>query len=134
MNKADISGRVAARLRLGKAEAEAVVDTVFEAISHSLAREEAVRIAGFGTFATRSREARTGRNPRTGEAVAIPAWKVPAFRAARALRDRARRGAEPDARDHNDDGGMPGRGPGASGQALGPDFSPKNSVESDYLL
>ena len=58
MNKADISGRVAARLRLGKAEAEVAVDTVFEAIGESLAREEAVRIAGFGTFATRSREAR----------------------------------------------------------------------------
>ena len=61
MNKADISGRVAARLRLGKAEAEVAVDTVFEAIGESLAREEAVRIAGFGTFATRSREARIGR-------------------------------------------------------------------------
>ena len=67
MNKADISGRVAARLRLGKAEAEVAVDTVFEAIGESLAREEAVRIAGFGTFATRSREARMGRNPGTGE-------------------------------------------------------------------
>ena len=70
MNKADISGRVAARLRLGKAEAEAAVDTVFEAIGDSLARKEAVRIAGFGTFATRSREARMGRNPGTGESVA----------------------------------------------------------------
>ena len=61
MNKADISGRVAARLRLGKAEAEVAVDTVFEAIGESLAREVAVRIAGFCTFATRSREARMGQ-------------------------------------------------------------------------
>ena len=104
MNKRDISGRVAARLRLRKAEAEAVVDTVFEAIGESLAREEAVRIAGFGTFATRSREARTGRNPGTGEAVAIPASKAPAFRAARALRDRVKRGPEPGSRDREDDG------------------------------
>ena len=118
MNRADISGRVAARLGLRKAEAEAAVDTVFEAIGESLAREEGVRIAGFGTFATRSREARSGRNPRTGEAVAIPASKAPAFRAARALRDRVKRGAEPDARDREDDGDMPGRGPGESGQAL----------------
>ena len=50
MNKADISGRVAARLGLRKAEAEAAVDTVFEAIGDSLAREEAVRIAGFGSI------------------------------------------------------------------------------------
>ena len=118
MNKADISGRVAARLRLRKAEADAAVDTVFEAIGDSLAREESVRIAGFGTFATRNREARTGRNPRTGEAVAIPASKAPAFRAAGALRDRVTRGPEPGSRDREDDGDMPGRGPGTSGQAL----------------
>ena len=118
MNKADISGRVAARLRLRKAEADAAVDTVFEAIGESLAREEAVRIAGFGTFATRSRETRTGRNPRTGEAIAIPASKAPAFRAARALRDRVTRSPEPGSRDGEDDGGMPGRGPGECGQAL----------------
>ena len=72
MNKADIGSRVAARLGLRKTEAVAAVDTVFEAIGESLAREESVRVAGFGTFATRSREARTGRNPRTGEAVGRP--------------------------------------------------------------
>ena len=53
MNKADISGRVTAGLGLRKTEAEAAVDTVFEAIGESLAREEAVRIAGFGTFERR---------------------------------------------------------------------------------
>ena len=119
MNKADISGRVAARLRLRKAEADAAVDTVFEAIGESLAREEAVRIAGFGTFATRSREARIGRNPGTGEAVAIPAAKAPAFRAARALRDRVKRGPEPGSRDREDDGDMPGRGPEESRTGAG---------------
>ena len=118
MNKADISGRVAARLRLGKAEAEAAVDTVFEAIGESLAREEAVRIAGFGTFATRSREARMGRNPGTGETVAIPASKAPAFRAGKALRDRVKRGPKPDTRDREDDGDMRRGGPGEAGQAL----------------
>ena len=82
---------MAVRLKLGKAEAEAAVDTVFEAIGESLAREESVRIAGFGTFATRSREARTGRNPGTGEAVAIPASKAPSFKAGKALRDSERR-------------------------------------------
>ena len=118
MNKADISGRVAARLRLRKAEAEVAVDTVFEAIGESLSRQEAVRIAGFGTFATLSREARTGRNPGTGEAVAIPASKAPAFRAAKALRDRVKRGQEPGPGDREDDGDIRGRGHGASIQAL----------------
>ena len=118
MKKADIGGRVAARLGLRKAQAEAAVDTVFEAIGESLAREEAVRIAGFGTFATRSREARTGRNPRTGEAVAIPASKAPAFRAARALKERVKRGPKPDVGDRGNDGNIAGSGPGTSGPAL----------------
>ncbi len=104
MNKADISGRVAARLRLDTAEAEVAVDTVFEAIGESLAREEAVRIAGFGTFATRSREARMGRNPGTGESVAIPASKAPAFKAARALREVVNRDLKPEAGEQPDDG------------------------------
>ena len=63
------------------------VDAVFEVIAEALAREEAVRIAGFGTFETKSRSARTGRNPRTGESVSIPASKAPSFKAAKALRD-----------------------------------------------
>ena len=87
MNKSDIVGRVADRMRLSKSGAESAVDTVLEAIAEALAKEEAVRIAGFGTFATRSRGARTGRNPRTGERVAIPASKAPSFKAGRALRD-----------------------------------------------
>ena len=77
-----------------------------------------MRIAGFGTCRTRSRVARTGRNPRTGEAVAIPASKAPAFRAARALKDRVKRGPEPERGNREDDGDMPGSGPGTSGQAL----------------
>ena len=52
----------------------------------ALAKNEAVRIAGFGTFATKNRPARTGRNPRTGEVVSIPASVAPAFRAGKALK------------------------------------------------
>ena len=63
------------------------VDVVLEAIGEALAKEETVRIAGFGTFAAKSRAARTGRNPRTGESVPIPASKLPAFKPAKALRD-----------------------------------------------
>ena len=60
LNNADFIGRVAATLRLGRAEAEAAVDTVFQAIGESLAREEAVRIARFGTLATGNRKAPCG--------------------------------------------------------------------------
>ena len=71
---------------------EGAVDTVFEAIAEGLAKEEGVRIAGFGTFGTRSRAARTGRNPRTGESVPIPASKSPSFKAAKRLREAVKRG------------------------------------------
>ena len=87
MKKADIVARVAGRAGLSKSVAEAAVDAVLDAIAEGLAKEEEVRIAGFGRFATRSRAARTGRNPRTGESVSIPASKVPSFKAGKALRE-----------------------------------------------
>ena len=87
MNKSDIVGRVSDRMGLSKSAAEDAVDTVLEVIAEALAKEEAVRIAGFGTFATRRRSARTGRNFRTGERVAITASKAPSFKAGKALRD-----------------------------------------------
>ena len=87
MNKSDIIGRVADRMGLRKSTAEGAVDTVLDAIAEALAKEEAVRIADFGTFATRRRSARAGRNPRTGERVAIAASRAPSFKAGKALRD-----------------------------------------------
>ena len=63
------------------------VDSVFVTISEALAKGEEVRIAGFGTFAARNRLARTGRNPRTGEAISISASRTPSFKAGKALRD-----------------------------------------------
>ena len=104
MNKAAIVARVAERMRLNKFTAEGAVDTVLEAITESLAKEEDVRIAGFGTFRTRDRAARTGRNPATGESVQIPATKIPSFRAARGLREAVRRGWQPEEAVSTDDG------------------------------
>ena len=68
MNKSAIAGRVADRIELSRSAAGDAVDAVFEAVSESLANGEEVRIAGFGTFGARNRPARTGQNPRTGEA------------------------------------------------------------------
>ena len=87
MKKADISAHVGAQASLSKGVADTVVDAVFGAISEALGREEAVTIAGFGTFTTKSRAAREGRNPRTGEPLAIAASRTPAFKPAKALRD-----------------------------------------------
>ena len=86
MNKSDLSSHVASQVSLSKAAADNVVNTVFSAISDALARGETVAIAGFGTFTTKSRAARQGRNPRTGEAITIAASNVPSFKAAKALR------------------------------------------------
>ena len=87
VNKSDITSRVASRTGVGRSAAGDAVDAVFEAIGEALAKGEDVRIAGFGTFGTRSRPARTGRNPRMGESLNIAASTVPAFKAGKPLRD-----------------------------------------------
>ena len=78
---------------LGKAAARDAVDGVFGIIGEAFADGEEIRIARFGTFGTRSRPARTGRNPRTGEAVAISASTSPTFKAGKTLRDAVNVGA-----------------------------------------
>ena len=87
MKKSDIAGRVAGRTGLSRSMAGDAVGAVFEAMGEALANGEEVRIAGFGTFGIRSRPARTGRNPRTGESLSIPASTAPVFEAGKGLRD-----------------------------------------------
>jgi integration host factor subunit beta len=69
-------------------EVETIVDTIFETILDQLERGGRVELRGFGAFSVRAREARTGRNPRTGSAVAVPSKNVPYFKAGKELRDR----------------------------------------------
>ena len=90
MNKSELSSRVAADASLSKAAADTVIDAVFSTISDALANGETVAIAGFGTFSTRARAARQGRNPQTGEPLTIAASKAPAFKASKPLRDAVR--------------------------------------------
>ena len=87
MKKSDISSHVATQVVLPKADAESAVNAVFSVIADALAREETVTIAGFGTFSTKRRSARQGRNPRTGESITIAASKVPSFKPGKTLRD-----------------------------------------------
>ena len=91
MTRTELAARIAAETSVTKAAAERMVAAVFSAITDALARDEAVAIAGFGKFETRRRAARAGRNPGTGETVAIPASKAPSFKAAKALRDTVNR-------------------------------------------
>ena len=87
MNKSEIAGHAADRTEVARPAAGGAVNAVFEAIGEALARGEAVRIAGFGTFGTRNPSASTGRNPRTGQSMEIAASTAPTFKAGKPLRD-----------------------------------------------
>ena len=90
MNKQDVVEAVAKRLRVIRARAGEITDLFFShggIIASELRRGGKVAISGFGSFEQRRRAAREGRNPRTGKALAIKAAIVPAFRAAKALRE-----------------------------------------------
>ncbi len=90
MRKSDIAAHVAEQDSLSKAEAERAVNALLEAIRGALASGEKVTLPGFGTFSTRSRAARQGQNPATGERITVAASKTPAFKAGKALRDAVR--------------------------------------------
>ena len=87
MNKNDLISSVAADSGLSKADATKAVDAVFENIEKSLSGGGEVRLVGFGTFSVANRKASTGRNPRTGATIQIPASKQPKFKAGKALKD-----------------------------------------------
>ena len=87
MNKAELIDAVAAQAELTKSDAASAVDAVFSTITKSLSAGYAVTSVGSGTFAVTDRAARTGRNPRTGEAITIPASKSPKFKSGKALKD-----------------------------------------------
>ncbi len=87
MNKQELVAVVAEKASLSKADTAKAVDAVFEAISDALKSGDEVRLVGFGTFAVAERAATEGRNPRTGEKIAIPASKQPKFKAGKGLKD-----------------------------------------------
>jgi DNA-binding protein HU-beta len=87
MNKQDLVGAVADASGLSKADAGKAVDATFDAISGALKKGGDCRLVGFGTFSVAHRKASTGRNPRTGEPMNIPASKQPKFKAGKALKD-----------------------------------------------
>jgi len=87
MNKVDIANSVHEKLGGTKVQAEMVVDTVIDSIVGTLKKGGEVSIAGLGIFSTKNRAARQARNPRTGEAISVPAMRVPKFRPAKALKE-----------------------------------------------
>ncbi len=115
MTKAELVELIAEKINLTKKDTERVVNIVFGSIMGALSEGDKVELRGFGSFRVRSRNSRDGRNPRTGEAVAIPPKNVPFFKAGKELRQMV---------DHDgpapfgDDGGSPEpSGQGASASA-----------------
>lgn len=87
MNKQALVELVHEKVGGTKVQAEEIVNGMFDAIVDTLKKGEEVSIAGIGIFSVKDRAARTARNPKTGEAVQVPATRVPKFRAAKALKD-----------------------------------------------
>ena len=87
MNKTELIALAAENAGMTKKDAERLINAAIDAITAALVNGEKVQISGFGTFETKDREARIGRNPHTKEAVEIPATRVPAFKASKVLKD-----------------------------------------------
>ncbi|ADU50228.1 bacterial nucleoid protein Hbs [Thermaerobacter marianensis DSM 12885] len=87
MNKPELVNAIAEKTGLNRKDSEKAVNAFVESISEALAKGEKVSLVGFGTFEVRTRQARTGRNPRTGQTLTIPAAKVPAFKPGKQLRE-----------------------------------------------
>ena len=87
MNKTEFIEAVADSADVSKATAGKVLESVIETVGNALKDGDQVTLVGFGTFLVRKREARQGRNPRTGETIEIAASNVPSFKAGKALKD-----------------------------------------------
>lgn len=87
MTKADLVDRVTALGDLTRRDSEVIVDTLFESVIGALKAGDKIEVRGFGSFRTRQRKARTGRNPKTGEKVEVPPKRVPFFKPSKELRD-----------------------------------------------
>ena len=88
MNKAELVAQVAAKTNCTKKDAEATINAFLSTVQTALVKGEKVQLIGFGTFETKKRKAREGRNPRKpGETIKIPASKAPTFKAGKALKD-----------------------------------------------
>lgn len=90
MNKGELIDKVASEIGTTKKEAKIAVESVFLTITGCLAKGDAVRLVGFGTFGIRKRAARTARNPRTGETIQVKAMNVPFFKAGKELKEKVR--------------------------------------------
>jgi integration host factor subunit beta len=88
MNKSELVEKLAERAKITKKRAEQVVNLVFEQMTEALRRGDRIEIRGFGSFTSKSYDAYTGRNPRTGETIHVPAKRLPFFKVGKELKER----------------------------------------------
>ena len=93
MTKADLIDEVSRLTELTRKDSEFIVETIFESVVRSLRAGDKIEIRGFGSFRTRQRKPRVGRNPKTGERVEVPAKKIPFFKPSKELKDLVNDGA-----------------------------------------
>lgn len=87
MNKTELIAAVAEKSGLSKKDAEKALVAVVESLTDAMVKGDKVQLVGFGSFESKTREARMGRNPKTKETIEIPATRVPVFKAGKALKD-----------------------------------------------
>jgi integration host factor subunit beta len=87
MTKAELIEEVSRAVEMTRKDSEQIVDTIFDSIVHSLRTGDKIEIRGFGSFRTRNRQPRIGRNPKTGAKVDVPAKKIPFFKPSKELKD-----------------------------------------------
>lgn len=94
MTKADLVNHVVALGDLTRRDGETIVDLLFSSITEALKADDKVEVRGFGSFRTRKRNSRTGRNPKTGVSVAVPAKRIPYFKPSKDMRDQVNPGGQ----------------------------------------
>lgn len=115
MNKSDLIEKMVDEAELPRKKAEAVINLIFDEMTAALSRDQRIEIRGFGSFVSKHYRARTGRNPRTGESIPVPAKRLPIFKVGKELRERVDQRAgqplpdEPDRDAHSGDDSAPNR-------------------------
>ncbi|HEX4169728.1 MAG TPA: integration host factor subunit beta [Bryobacteraceae bacterium] len=87
MTKAELIDEVSKVVEMTRKDSETIVETIFDSIVNSLHKGEKIEIRGFGSFRTRQRQPRVGRNPKTGSRVEVPSKRIPFFKPSKELRD-----------------------------------------------
>lgn len=112
MTKADLIDEVARVVEMTRKDSETIVETIFDSVVRSLHQGEKIEIRGFGSFRTRQRQPRVGRNPKTGTRVDVPAKRIPYFKPSKELKDLV-----------NAEGGGAAAEPGAGSEPVKPPSS-----------